>query len=683
MHVQFTMDLYLLDTNVSHNHQKVCLTPDLGRNDRDIFAHWSSSCSILHHHQSSSSFVPKLTLFSYLPAYCILKEHFTNQRYIAMVPPNKPSWAQMAGNNSNNRAQGSRPPVQNAHQPAVPHNHMNPAVPNASRQSGQTDGHPGATADSTNMNNSRASNGTNQLRNNMGALNINALEFKPTPTSANRQNARPIPGPPHASVTTPAVTPDPSQRAVMATPAVPVSVAQNPTQYSVGQAGSSGVSRFINVNAIRYPDANKSGAHVSTDLLCASNRSMNQAKILAAEWNITEQQANSRFGLRTGFAQQNDPVNSGSVKTNHLRLTPPKEMFVYTINMIRAVKENGEDIIVKQLDDKRKLWAHALHTIRELRDNPHCWATDYTLLWTVKPLFDPRKPHEVANGQYVNDGGVLLDYDAIRIIFKEKIDCHLPTAALFQEANGMSTHNTTSALLIRGLNAFLTKHARQSNSNTFIGGNKAFANALSRQHNLTGQLYALQGFFLSARPGIEHMYLNINTATSAFYQEFQVDILQNALGLSNHQMTKMLKGVKLILDEAAVKPNDSVVRYFVQVGRSVDGWVGVQAARDTRQKSPTAEWYRFEDIWIQRDQRFPGILTPDQTSAMIKVALHRPADNVRMITGDGLNMFGFKNSMFNTQVTVGTQLMVIPATWLTPPVIKYGTGPGKAIQVSH
>ena len=275
--------------------------------------------------------------------------------------------------------------------------------------------------------------------------------------------------------------------------------------------------------------------------------------------DITAEMA--KFGLRSSFAT---PGDNADVYTNHLEMQWPKEIHIYAVDMIRDHTTNGHvPIRVKKNADKRLVidMLRTTHYRQHLdnvgnNDRHRKWVTDGDLIWSVVPLFDPNDasigpPSLYPNDrvQYVNEMGATLDLEEIHITSVRTIDLSRHVGQMFYDTSTAAFDDSDPGLISRGLNAFFSRFARETQMNVSPSANKSFATGqpVSLDPGPQRTLLALKGFFLSVRPGIESMYLNVNNATSPFFEPILVsEFIQRARATrSDGEIRAVLKGVKV------------------------------------------------------------------------------------------------------------------------------------------
>lgn len=477
-------------------------------------------------------------------------------------------------------------------------------------------------------------------------------------------------------------------------------------QFGFGQAGryasqpsGRGASRGNNAGSVGGPQQERDPAFQTVAVQSDSNRALatidNHAQALisgaGADGDATDLQSQvnetkQKHGLRTAFASQGKMT---AIATNHLTLKTPSKIYVYKIDMVRANAGRQDEVKVKRLADKQTIFDNVkLSHFHQLSANTS-WATDFDMLWSSEPIFGvsgqvPASPAPAPGGSYRNECGVQLQYMQVRIAHHSTIDCARPISELCYDQRGVTDRDSDPAIYLRGLNAFLTSYARQqAQSCTFPTGKKAFVHSSAKNLDPTA-LQSLSGFFISARPGVDQVLLNINPANSAFFQQNTLqDLIDGMPGnASRRQISGILKGVIVQINNklqvgTQQPPPDTARRFVVEIGlpigqqrcvqqqMTVWAWysqaphghelapvnpnlytnnrttLAVCVAKDSRANSPTKEYIPADALTICGFQRFGGFLGTSQLQKMIQIARLNPGVNANRIMTEGLPLFGF------------------------------------------
>lgn len=315
----------------------------------------------------------------------------------------------------------------------------------------------------------------------------------------------------------------------------------------------------------------------------------------------------------------------------------------------------------------------------------------------------------------------------ISISFDYEIDLSQQTLSdLFHDPTATAHRRSRPAIFIRGLNAFLTAHARsQSATVLFTGGNKGVQLTPQHQTQLESNgnarddlLRALRGFFLSARPGTDQVFVNINAVSSAFFGRQTLDDFLESPAYhrcNDGRKSALLRGLKvqIIATSAALWANAQSSHRFVHeighINTICHGNVSIRNCFNTQDidctnrivliQNPLTqsnhgvrvahnmldnltpmdfEWFPADQLESAGDVPFHNPLNGPQTSAMIEFAREKPQDNYDRIPGHGLRMFGFSGptpGQFDLQarsgMQAGTQMISINARWLGTPGVRY------------
>ena len=421
-----------------------------------------------------------------------------------------------------------------------------------------------------------------------------------------------------------------------------------------------------------------------------------------------------KFGLRTAFTTSSQVM----IETNFLNMTFPRRIYVYDIDMIRVIN-NGTPIRVKKQWDKvaviRRLMdpqAQFGQYSAALRNNGLFWVSDGSMIWSTVGLFNannaasvpgpigPALPNPI---QYENECGDQLPIHQVDITYRCDIDLTRSVGQLFYDATAPTLNDSVPGILTRGLNAFFTRYVSDRNLNfTCVGSNRSFeTSAAAPGRSLDVQhphiLRAIPGFFLSVRPGVQTMYINVSPATSPFFdngltvQTF-IDRCTVAPQFRNiDEVCNYLKGVKVRINyntnnnTQTFRHANSRFSFIKGIGRTVAletqmnpaypavanvaAWYlptsqyggnfefpnpvlpltgreyAVNVGTDPATNINRVEWYPANALDIVPWQPFRGRLVSGQTTEMINQALQRPQDHRNNVisanAGGALHHFAF------------------------------------------
>ncbi|KAI7256874.1 hypothetical protein KC352_g11097 [Hortaea werneckii] len=419
-----------------------------------------------------------------------------------------------------------------------------------------------------------------------------------------------------------------------------------------------------------------------------------------------------KFGLRTELASKAPDPN---IRTNFLTMTWPSQIHVYSVQMIRDYLQNHARILVKRQADKlsvmdvikTQILPQHLSVVANGVPRSDYWVTDGDLIWSTKPLFDATdaamapgllSASGITQIQYINEMGDQLTLTDVDITYLTTVDLTQSVGELFYDASAPSWDDGKPGLISRGLNLFFTRFARENtNNNTTTALNKSFINAdtgILDNAAAHRTMFALRGFFLSVRPGVESLYLNINRATSPFIQgdltvQEMMDRLANAQGQGRGvgEARAVLKGlrVRIIYDKVVNFATDQQrIRFINCIGkRSNNGTVlstinqvlanrryqlhvphtlsvracygspqfqndpdapssaltltgneyAVNVGTDPRRDPDNVWWIPATQLRIEPWQKFQGRLTSEQTTNMLTAASMQPAAHKDKILG--------------------------------------------------
>lgn len=449
-------------------------------------------------------------------------------------------------------------------------------------------------------------------------------------------------------------------------------------------------------------------------------------------------------GLRKDFADPNNGNvrRSGRIITNYLSMNPPQRLFVYQLEMIRTV-QNGQTVLVRKRVDQMKIMDIVEQNVAQLRpmNGSVSWATDGDLIWSTLDLFNVQalQPQPVAritnpavNLTYRNECGTQLTIQEVNIYFHRLIAiAGQSVTQLFHDPTAQTIQSSTPDILVRGLNAFLTKHARAAPANTFTNSKKGYQPRLTpaqtqphwdpqlSANNAGGDLIlAREGLFVSTRPGIDRLLININTICSPFLGQQNLQTFIDSTSLSAMQLSPVMKGVRVritfpihggwnpdlkryrfIKKIAAVMSchndqhgapvpvrtcftNNSGAHRIIRPSNApavTPGSWFVEVVTNMRPgaNAPPSEFYPAGVLEIAPHQPYHGPLEGNEISSMVNFARTHPQASYSKIMNAGLGMFGLlppgQNGLANFgNMIAGQQMLEIPGHWLRAPTIRYG-----------
>ncbi|KAI9796921.1 MAG: hypothetical protein M1825_006285 [Sarcosagium campestre] len=229
--------------------------------------------------------------------------------------------------------------------------------------------------------------------------------------------------------------------------------------------------------------------------------------------------------------------------------------------------------------------------------------------------------------------------------------------------------------------------------------------------DLGSGLIALRGYFTSVRTSTLRLLANVNAITGTFYKPGPLlDTMiafKNTNGPSLHLLGQFLKGIRVSTKHLKTAKGQYKTRVLAGISLNANGKNG---AKDIKfhwdQASGNVTVFEFfkkhHNITLQRVDAplvncgnrdhpmwlppelcdiLPGQvakkkLTPEQTQMMIKVACRQPADNARLIVGEGSDALGIGSNHSDGPTLFGLsikpEMITVPGRILQPPSVLYG-----------
>lgn len=149
------------------------------------------------------------------------------------------------------------------------------------------------------------------------------------------------------------------------------------------------------------------------------------------------------------------------------------------------------------------------------------YATDHDPIWATKPLFPDKegenstpRPTQRFRAEHPHTQQIIA-FQEVRIHFLKRIDALQSPLKLFHNSVASPDGAYDGAILIRGINAFITQHARENMETQHYASTAAnrffFTRAPHERHlDASNQaLRAFRGFSVSTCPGVDYLLLNI------------------------------------------------------------------------------------------------------------------------------------------------------------------------------
>lgn len=424
----------------------------------------------------------------------------------------------------------------------------------------------------------------------------------------------------------------------------------------------------------------------------------------------------SSFPLRPGFAEDNKGY---SVLTNHFKMTLPKELHRYTIGLTAAFSSRPRAARVQLI----KLFFEETSILREQSFN---FATD-DLQMVVSPeplrfdtcdfklkqeavqsiaqtptsnsdrfVFAKKVPFGIAKKA---NGISEQKFELVAIYDQGKVELD-PLGDFAHGQAGLQDQDNSVALQSIFITISKAAAAVGGDHRTFqIGSNKFFLK--SRWNRLDNLFVCHHGFSVTVKPGMGHVLLNINSATSAFFEPRLVSEFIARLPAfereSRYELRCMLKGVRVYVNptpgQSSTRDDDHPSRiktirgfgqsldkqFFKKDGNRVSVYEHLAGTYKFPRPLPTSSfcvnlggeqpgtelWYAPEMLQILPYQLYRKKLSAGQTDKMIRQACTLPATKVANILGDGLNSVGFGSQTSDVlrrfSVDIDKQMLEVPA----------------------
>ena len=414
-------------------------------------------------------------------------------------------------------------------------------------------------------------------------------------------------------------------------------------------------------------------------------------------------------GLRTDYGKNNHFDQERRIITNYVKVNQkPKWVCVYELIFVRVKTPSAP---VKNKTEKGAIFEALKHRpgYASLRDRMD-YATDHDVIWSTRPLFPNNAdgteaiPAEERTFQVLHPfTRQAIQWYSVQIKRKKIIDAQA-NVRTFAEGQNADVDD-----LMRGINAFMTQHARENaTANGFqsTAANRFFLTQGAHQHQLdAGQqsqraLVALRGFTLSARPGNDDWYLNLHVGASPFLLGGKVHELFKRLremDLAPRDVFNCFKNREVLVNNPGGAPHRRLITEIgnVRLQEAQSTWWTFENElrsqnRDLAQlpvnvgprlPDDNAEMHLAGDMTVQGFHAFRGLLTSDQTTRMLEFACKLPVFNKRHLDGAGFRMLGINTAVGQSRIAnfglvVEDTLLRIPARLLAPTRLLYGGNRG-------
>ena len=278
------------------------------------------------------------------------------------------------------------------------------------------------------------------------------------------------------------------------------------------------------------------------------------------EYENFADQATSSEVYQRNFSRRHGvfTATQSNIATNHYELKWPDDIRLYKYQLLPALG----DMSKKQ---SKQFIKAAIGTISYFSGKQHQIATDdiSTIISSVNIHCDVKElKQEETTGSNLGGaawGPIELQYECKKAFAKLRFVGEVLRAPLMDHLQGkpggvdwnagstMRALNIVISKAIRGDGALLTQY--KVGDIAQVSANKFFLGAERR--NLATSLCAVRGFYYTAKPGIDKLLLNVNSATSAFFETITVaEFLRDTTtfrGTSRALLQDMLVGKQVLI----------------------------------------------------------------------------------------------------------------------------------------
>jgi len=431
------------------------------------------------------------------------------------------------------------------------------------------------------------------------------------------------------------------------------------------------------------------------------------------------------FGIRTGFGTSGKILLKPEVITNYVKIVKrPENVDVYELKIVHHTELDRKEWLVKDKTRKKAIFEQLKHQLgyQNLRNHQN-YATDYELIWATDPLFPVDKDQQATpqatqtfpvNHPHTN---IPITFESVSITWMKRIDASQSPLAMLRSSNASTNSPDDGAILIRGINAFMTQHARENmdaQHYASTAANRFFLTQGDHEKHLDGwqhlqqNLRAFRGFSISARPGVDDLYLNIHVGASPFLENVTVQQLLKhfrATGMvSPREAFNIFKGKEAVRSGSMPPVNVSIASIrstvirdgihdnntwpaFDYYLRTTLGLRDLQSSLDfsfdVDSSVPTGP-ISASKLELSGFPPFRGLLSQKQTSEMLDFACKLPFYNKKHLQEDGFSMLGISTVTGRQRAAafgmeVGRSLLKVPARWLEPPTLRYSNNAPPAV----
>ncbi|KAF2817715.1 uncharacterized protein BDZ99DRAFT_470686 [Mytilinidion resinicola] len=225
--------------------------------------------------------------------------------------------------------------------------------------------------------------------------------------------------------------------------------------------------------------------------------------------------------------------------------------------------------------------------------------------------------------------------------------------------------------------------SHSENATFQVGANKMFLKS-GYEPLENGALLANRGYFVSARPAMGNIILNINTVMSAFYAPMLVSKFLKRYD-DPDKAYDTIRGFGKTIQEQTFKKDgkDVTVKDYLNspypglnLENAKESWM---VAVDLDGGEGKESWYTPEKLLILPYQVFNRVLPSQITSDMITKACRAPAVTVSAIVG-GLQALGISGKSFSKAFSVDPRMLEIPVRAMEKPNVQYRAGDNSNVE---
>ncbi|OQO09990.1 hypothetical protein B0A48_04345 [Cryoendolithus antarcticus] len=420
------------------------------------------------------------------------------------------------------------------------------------------------------------------------------------------------------------------------------------------------------------------------------------------------------YGLRHKFGATHHLNQAPStVTTNFVKLRRmPNFIWVYQLTFVRGINpQNQQEILFKNKVERKVLF----DALRSDPNHQALWqsapfVTDLDMIWSLGPLGPLAQPNMQNFGSVSGiDGrnGQRVTATAVRMNYEMQLDPSRSMSAIVGQPGRPSTAVEQSDVLARGLNGLLIEHTKTRVDRvnfTSTTANRFYVHLPTQPLVPVGPtMRALRGYTVSLRPGQAELLYNLHVGGSAFIRD-NLTVLnwmrecraqnRQADSRSPRETFGSLIGKEVLVNKANQQRRPALITEVHPSVNRLHTWQAVDAVPTSGNNldrilinigdkstvnNGVTDFCLPTQLQFRPWQPFRGVLTADQTRAMIGFACQLPRFNRNLIETEGFDAFGIRmpaaaRSGGNFSLETNSSLMTVPARWLNAPNLRYNAG---------